>query len=173
MVKKVRTLWHSIRRRCPCRLYCHTVTRHIKYIVLFATFWSIVPSKRVLHRGRSVVSYFSLPNDFLSKSLSSSCLCLLPRPYLPSFIPSVFKGRSVHSPIQSQCSTDVDLLLRISISRIISLSKRLSSSCLRLLLHPHPPSIFPSVCYESWTTVHSKTSSPQRSICCFVFHFLQ
>ena len=89
-------------------------------------------------------------------SLYSSCLFLLPRPYLPSFIPSEFQVRSLHSPFQSQCSTDVDLLLRISISRIIFLSKRLSSSCLRLLLHPHPPPIFPSVCYESWTTVHSK-----------------
>ena len=81
-----------------------------------------------------------------------------------SFIHSVFKERSVHSPFQSECSTDVELLLRITISRIISLSKRLSSSSLRLLLHPHPPPIFPSLCYESWTTVHSKTSSPQRLI---------
>ena len=129
--------------------------------------------KRVLQRGRSVVSYFSFQNDFLSKSLFSSCLRLLPRPHLPSFIHSVFKERSVHSPFQSECSTDVDLLPRISISRIISLSKRLSSSCLRLLLHPHPPPIFPLLCYESWTTVHSKTSSPQRLISCFVFQFPQ
>jgi len=130
--------------------------------------------KRVLHRGRSVVSYSSLQNDFLPKSLSSSCLCLLPRPHLPSFIHSVFKERSVHSPFQRECSIDFDLLIRISISRIISLSKRLSSSCLRLLLHNHhPPPIFPSVFYRSWTTIHSKSSSPQRSISCFVFQFPQ
>jgi hypothetical protein len=125
--------------------------------------------KRVLHRGRSVLSYFSFQNDFLFKNISSSCLCLLLRTHLPSFFPTVIKESSVHSPFQNECSTDVDLLPRNSISRIISLSKRLSSSCLRLLLRPRPPPIFPSVCYESWTTVLSKTSSPQWSIFCFVF----
>jgi hypothetical protein len=78
----------------------------------------------------------------LSKSLYRSCLCLLPRPHLPCFIISVFKLRSVLSPFQSECSTDVDLLLRMSISRKIFLSKRLSNSCLRLLLHSHPPLSF-------------------------------
>jgi hypothetical protein len=81
----------------------------------------------------------------LSPILSTSCLRLLLRPHLSSYFPSMFKERSVHSFFQNKCSTDFKMLPRISISRIIALSKRLSSSCLRLFLHPHPLSFLQCV----------------------------
>jgi hypothetical protein len=49
--------------------------------------------KLVLHRMRSSTSFFNLQYSFSSIRLSSSCLCLLPRFYVTSIIPSITRFR--------------------------------------------------------------------------------
>jgi hypothetical protein len=76
-------------------------------------------SKATLSPDRYVASHFNFHNCRLYNILFSRCLRLLLRPHFYTNFPAVCYVSSAHSPFRNKLfSTEVDLLLRNSISRI-------------------------------------------------------